>query len=211
MSVDFTEERRWKRVLAREFAYQIVEWHLSTPDDKAAMMVGERGWRSISNYSKDEGGGGSGRAKSVAGDADIDMDETDTAADLDASGAEVLEEMLPRRGKRGRGRPKRAGLDQDEVEADEAVDAQPIDETNVAPDSKPENNPDKAAEAEPEVDRVTADVELQKDVDLDGDADAEGEVDDGADDDGEGSADIVDGVIGLEGEAVWCSKPVRGS
>lgn len=44
MRSDFSEERRWKRVEAVEFVYQIALWHLKRPDEKASLMVGGRGW-----------------------------------------------------------------------------------------------------------------------------------------------------------------------
>jgi chromatin modification-related protein VID21 len=42
--VDFAEERRWKVGIAREFAFQCVEWHLASEEEKASLMVGGRGW-----------------------------------------------------------------------------------------------------------------------------------------------------------------------
>ncbi|WVO13268.1 hypothetical protein L204_100881 [Cryptococcus depauperatus] len=51
MRADFAEERRWKFVEAREFAYQIVEWHLASEEVRASMMVGGRGWGKFNDTS----------------------------------------------------------------------------------------------------------------------------------------------------------------
>lgn len=192
MRLDFAEERRWKRVLAREFAYQIVEWHLSTPADKAAMMVGEQGWGA---HKREE------RLPHAADPDDIDMGEpeapTDNRFDDHETGAEVLEEMLPRRGKRGRGRPKKPVIDDDD-EPEEAVEQVEQVEANAikaeAMVTTPAVKSDEPAEIGAGAIAVDGSGPVAADHDAEGEADAEGEIDDG-----EGSADIVDGVIGLEG------------
>lgn len=200
MRLDYAEERRWKRVLAREFAYQVVEWHLSTPADKAAMMVGERGW----GMHKREP-----TPRPSSKPTDITMDEPDSVAadgnQHQETSAEVLEEMLPRRGKRGRGKPKRSDIDEDD-ETGQAIDrAEEQAEGNVKTEHSSFTSAikvDEPAGPEPR-DPASAIQDAQNqpaDVDAEGEADAEGEIDDG-----EGSADIVDGVIGLEGESAVLS------
>lgn len=75
MRTDFAEERRWKVVEAREFAYQVVEWHLASPEEKKALMVGGRGWGECRNVPIP---GHAGKRKEVtveveAEDEDVEM------------------------------------------------------------------------------------------------------------------------------------------
>jgi chromatin modification-related protein VID21 len=240
MRLDFAEERRWKRVLAREFAYQVVEWHLSSPRDKASLMVGGIGWgarRALAAKPKSKTNG-----KAASENKDKDSAEDDVAMEEEAeeenTGGQVLDEIMPRRATRGR-KPKRradaeedltpepesksatakdADVDMDEEEAEpaaETTDDAPIPEAAVVEDA------DKGISAIPSAE---PDADAEGEVDADGEADAEGEVDAQGEDDGE-SADVVDGVIGLGGKSIpkrqtrtdfrysrcrWCRRRRRG-
>lgn len=197
MRLDFAEERRWKIVLAREFAFQIVEWHLSSPEEKALLMVGERGWASRPRDTENLA-----RRPAHEDQADVDMDGEDgTIGVQEETGAEVLDEMLPRRGTRGRGQARKRALDED----DDTVEAPNADTPDTAKPEKEVSLPEKSAAGNAGSEQRAEQVEGPKESatrpaepDADGEADADGEIDDG-----EGSADIVDGVIGLEGETPW--------
>ena len=219
MRLDFAEERRWKRVLAREFAYQVVEWHLSSPRDKASLMVGGIGWgarrRASPSAPKSKTNGKAApeiKGKDSAED-DVAMDEE---GDQENTGGQVLNEIMPRRATRGR-KPKRradaeedltpepettkdADVEMDEGEAESPVEpaAEPTDEA-LAPQPAAPEDADKPTSPKL-VSKADADAEGEADADADGEADAEGEVDAQGEDDGE-SADVVDGVIGLGGKS----------
>ena len=220
MRLDFAEERRWKRVLAREFAYQVVEWHLSSPRDKASLMVGGIGWgvrrasapepRSMTN------------GKSVPEIQDKESERDDVAMEADAeeenTGGQVLDEIMPRRATRGRKPKRRADAEEDLTpepesksettkDADVAMDGdgdEPAAESTdyaQAPETAVNDDANGGIPAETDAE---PDADAEGEVDADGEADAEGEIDAQGEDDGE-SADVVDGVIGLGGK----STPVR--
>jgi len=206
MRLDFAEERRWKRVLAREYAYQIVEWHLSTPSAKAEMMVGGIGWATRKYAPEPKVKERTpAAAQETAQEGAVHEDEVP-----DTSG-EVLEEMMPRRAKRGRGRPKRYIDDEDdkmddsepkEKPEDPALDTEEVQMADDGPTAAAEGPTGAEPTDKPQTEMDTAvDPKLDSagDLDAEGEADAEGELDAQGEDDGEGSADIVDGVIGLEG------------
>ncbi|ODN97394.1 hypothetical protein L198_03958 [Cryptococcus wingfieldii CBS 7118] len=97
MRTDFSEERRWKVVQAREFAYEVVEWHLASSDERKALMVGGRGWGE-SNKVPIPGHSGKRRLQEVATqeaeDDDVEMlvgQEGDLPGEGEAS--RVLESM----------------------------------------------------------------------------------------------------------------------
>jgi chromatin modification-related protein VID21 len=204
MRLDYAEERRWKRMLAREFAYQVVEWHLSSPEDKAALMVGSRGWSSPQSIDSAES-----TSRPAHGD-DIEMDTTagETEGDkgqMDDTSGEVLKELLPRRGRRGRKANLEAVNDEVAEQEQEEGDESEAKKADTPGPTTPHDDIDIATQdtskQAPEPGQVAAAAEKTQEgeVDADGEMDAEGEIDAlGEDDDGEGSADIVDGVIGLE-------------
>jgi chromatin modification-related protein VID21 len=254
MRLDFTEERRWKRVLALEFAIQVVEWHLSSEMDRAQLMVGSKGWQKdaprpalaplprikIDFQSKKRDSDGF-YVFAEDGDVYMDSEEEDTREtapkrttqkqtrkedpgdqeDVQDSSGEVLDEIMPRRGKRGRARPKRLAEEMDEDHAEEDVPLITESEDPTQPPSASEESEMNSAEIEevemannspskadvPKTDDTSKDEPIKTDTDADaegeedaeGEVDAEGELDAQGEDDG-GSADIVDGVIGLEGE-----------
>jgi len=221
MRLDFAEERRWKRVLAREFAYQVVEWHLSSSRDKASLMVGGIGWgarrRASASAPKSKTNGTSAPEigdKDSAGD-DVAMDDEGAEEN---TGGQVLDEIMPRRATRGRKPKRRVDAEEDLTpepestkDADDKMDtgeaepsvepaAEPTDEA-LAPHSAAPEDADKPISAK-SVSKADADAEgeADADADADGEADAEGEVDAQGEDDGE-SADVVDGVVGLGGKS----------
>jgi hypothetical protein len=204
------------------------------PKAKAAMMVGGIGWATRKyapepNVKEKEAVGSDETAKN-AGERDGAMDQDDVP---DTSG-EVLEEMMPRRAKRGRGRPKRYIDDEDDKPEEEAMvnteskgrpeqpasdieDVQMSEERAATADPVPEASGAEpiSTKHSPNLDKpADAKAESGGEADADGEADAEGEIDAQGEDDGEGSADIVDGVIGLEGTSlcpiVWsCEADVQ--
>jgi chromatin modification-related protein VID21 len=100
MRVDFAEERRWKRLAAREFAYQVVEWHLATIEEKARSMVGGRGWGQSDSVGIPGHSGQARMAEKEPAEADVeDVDMLQPEAEdltLEDSGqvaAQVLEDM----------------------------------------------------------------------------------------------------------------------
>ena len=219
MRLDFAEERRWKRVLAREYAYQVVEWHLSSPRDKASLMVGGIGWgarrhtpvtepapplKSKANENPQDTG-------DLAEEADTAKETAENSLEVEEenTGGQVLDEIMPRRATRGKGKLKRRLDEEKETtpepepkpSATDDIDVQMTGnagETPAAPVAEPGSptEPPPAAAGKSDA-KATTDTE---DVDADGEADAEGEVDAQGEDDGE-SADVVDGVIGLSGES----------
>jgi chromatin modification-related protein VID21 len=162
MRTDFAEERRWKIVEAREFAYQCVEWHLAKPDEKASLMVGGRGWGACNGVPIP------GRtAGPMSAEDDVEMlvqvDGEDSpaaaqATNLDATGAQVLDEIMPEKGQEG-----------------DAV-------------KKEAENDDADAEGEDAEGEVDAEADAEGEADADGEEDAEGEDAEGdaAEDVGEG-------------------------
>jgi chromatin modification-related protein VID21 len=222
MRLDFAEERRWKRVLAREFAYQVVEWHLSSPRDKASLMVGGIGWGARRVLAAKPKPKTNGKAAPVIKDKDSAEDDVamDQEAEEENTGGQVLEEIMPRRPTRGRKPKRRADAEEDvtpepgstkeeDVEMD-IGEAEPSAEpaaksTEEVPALQPAaaEDADKPISAN-SVPKADADADAEGEADADGEADAEGEVDAQGEDDGE-SADVVDGVIGLGGK----STPIR--
>jgi chromatin modification-related protein VID21 len=216
MRLDFAEERRWKRVLAREFAYQVVEWHLSSPRDKASLMVGGTGWgaRRRASASKPKSKT-NGKAASEIKDKESVEDNVamDEEAEEENTGGQVLDEIMPRRATRGRKPKRRADAEEDltpepesnptttkdadvEMDEDEAEPAAKIADDASIPAAAVVEDADKGISAKP---NAEPDADAEGEADADGEADAEGEVDAQGEDDGE-SADVVDGVIGLGGK-----------
>ncbi|KAK6907275.1 hypothetical protein I203_101265 [Kwoniella mangroviensis CBS 8507] len=181
MRVDFNEERKWKLIQAREFAYQVVEWHLSTEEEKAKLMVGNRGWgksndQPIPGHSGNretniqiDGQQGQGQLEvpnTSAEDDDVEMligREEDSPAEEGVAGAEVLE-----------------SIDEMKEVQDEVV--------------KKENE----------------DVEMGEDADADGEEDADGEPDDGGTADADGEEEDAEGEEDVEGEAEDVGEDVVG-
>ena len=162
MRTDFAEERRWKIVEAREFAYQCVEWHLAKPDEKASLMVGGRGWGACNGVPIP---GRTAGAMSAEDDVEmlvqVDGEDSPAAAratNLDATGAQVLDEIMPEKGQEG-----------------DAV-------------KKEAENDDADAEGEDAEGEVDAEADAEGEADADGEEDAEGEDAEGdaAEDIGEG-------------------------
>lgn len=92
LALDFKEELRWKQLLAYEFAHQIVEWHLASPEEKADMMVNERGWGPPSALGPERTV--EEDIEMLVGDAqDLPDVVMDVGAGLDPSGSDVLEDM----------------------------------------------------------------------------------------------------------------------
>jgi chromatin modification-related protein VID21 len=222
MRLDFAEERRWKRVLAREFAYQVVEWHLSSPRDKASLMVGGIGWgarRALAAKPKPKTNG-----KAASEIKDKESVEDDVAMEEEAeeenTGGQVLDEIMPRRATRGRKPKRRTDAEEDltpepelnpastkdadvEMDEDEAEPTAKIADDAQVPEAAVVENTEKPISAK-SVPQPDPDADAEGEVDAEGEADAEGEVDAQGEDDGE-SADVVDGVIGLGGK----STPIR--
>jgi chromatin modification-related protein VID21 len=210
MRLDFAEERRWKRMVAREFAYQVVEWHLSSPKAKAELMITRNGWTHVEGpvtprpAATTEGKEGHKRSRNGSRKDTADNEEKDDGMTEDTSG-EVLEELLPRRAKRGRGRPKRLAVDEDEEE--ETVEVEAEQESSAAltaargsAEPTDEMEVDDAKEVANRA-RAVSVPDGEVEADAEGEVDADGEADALGEEDGEGSADIVDGVIGLEGRS----------
>lgn len=160
------------------------------------MMVGERGWISTAGRVKRPAASSSRSNARAVGDTDGTGMEIDSAMELQESGAEVLEEMLPRRGRRGRGKPK-AAVNDDEELGDEDVDGQT--DLQVVKSEIDDRAKDSTTNVNVDQARDVSD-DSKGGANAEEDADAEGEVDDG-----EGSADIVDGVIGLEGKSYFAN------
>lgn len=197
MRTDFAEERRWKVVMAREFAYQAVEWHLSNTESKASRMVGGRGWGKCNDVpipghpgirmDMDElplRGSAEDVVEMLVGQADPEdgfTAEQDGAVGMDATGAEVLEDILPKSpgenaDTAGPLEPiaRRKGVDEDITMRGDAL----------AGDGMPQSDDMGELDAAPELDAV-------------GELDAIG----AGDLDAEGEADVSEvGVVGLEGE-----------
>lgn len=161
------------------------------------------------------------KAFKTDGSAAMDIaeeNENGNEPDEENISGQVLDEIMPRRATRAKGkgkrrldadedkettpepRSKRSGTENGDVEmAEEGADSssKPTDEpTADKPNLLMEVAPDAAAA---KVDPAT-NVDATGEVDAEGEADAEGEVDAQGEDDGE-SADVVDGVIGLSGES----------
>ncbi|KAK4687612.1 chromatin modification-related protein VID21, partial [Tremellales sp. Uapishka_1] len=182
MRVDFAEERRWKRVEAREFAYQVVEWHLSNPEGKRRLMVGHRGWGE-STHLPIPGHSGRMVEDDIPEAEDVEMligeEATEELEDdaMDATGADVLETMVT-----------------DETVEDIEVKEEAVEDT-IPVIAEGENDADGEADADAEGE---ADVDAEGEADANGEADAEGE----AEPDAEGEVEVVvaegDGAVGLE-------------
>ena len=223
MRLDFAEERRWKRVLAREFAYQVVEWHLASPRDKASLMVGGIGWgarrrASASNPKSKTNGKPAPEIKDKEpAEDDVAMEEE---TEEENTGGQVLDEIMPRRASRGRKSKRRTDAEEDLTPAPESTKGEDVEMDNgeAEPSAEPAaesteevpalqpaaaEDADKPISAN-SVPKADADADAEGEADADGEADAEGEVDAQGEDDGE-SADVVDGVIGLGGK----STPIR--
>ena len=160
MRADYAEERRWKRVLAREFAYQAVEWHLSSPEEKLKLMVGGRGWgesrdlpipghfgeRCMGSFALAAGSPEEDEGMPVFQSQRQRSNATEQSGeDMNETGAEVLEDIFPRHdeeGRSGEGAMKSPSLLAEENDADH-------------------------------------DEEMPEDIDADGEEDAEGEPDAG--------------------------------
>jgi len=239
MRLDFAEERRWKRVLAREFAYQVVEWHLSSPHDKASLMVGGIGWGARPASATEPKPMTNG--KSVPEIQDKESEQDDVAMEADAeeenTGGQVLDEIMPRRATRGRKPKRRADAEEDLTpepesksettkDADVAMDG--VGDEHAAESTDDAQAPEAAVNEDasgiPAKPDAEPDADAEGEVDADGEADAEGEIDAQGEDDGE-SADVVDGVIGLGGKSTpmhlastdfryprsrWCRRRRRG-
>jgi len=197
MRADFTEERRWRVVEACEFAHQIVEWHLSSSEEQADLMVGGRGWGS-SNDIPIPGNSGAKEAQSMhpfpgSPEDDGEMlvgraeaEEVDASAPeagaMDATGAEVLDDILQKHGEEAeevKGQVEQVvEARQKQADGDDAmgedVDAEGEEDAEGEPDS------------EGPVSRVL--------VEVDGEPDAQGE------------EEMGEGVVGLDGGS--CSVTV---
>ncbi len=198
MRTDYAEERRWKIIEAREFAYHVVEWHLSRPRERAQLMVGGRGWGEC-NEVPVPGHYGRMREKDVPAESaedDVEMlvgqadaEEAEGTAErgfgMDATGAEVLKNILANLADEGldaaRGAGKANAVKEEQAEDDDAMGEEV--------DAEGEED----AQGEPENAAVPADVDAEGEAD--GEMDAEGEMD--VDDQPAGSGQ---GVIGLEGK-----------
>jgi chromatin modification-related protein VID21 len=235
MHVDFTEERRWKRVAAREFAYQVVEWHLASLSDRARRMVGGRGW----GESNDVPIPGRRDRIDEDGDMDAEMDggaeagaeaEGDAEAAAEADAEDAVEAMG------GSAEDDVEMLVQPEAEDDEAggeagkvletmfdKDTQEEEqEQEEGKDKEKENGEEDATGGDADEALVSAEVKKEEDEpmgedadaegeeDAEGDADAEGEEDADGEVDAEGEEEVpADGVVGLEGGSK--SIAARGS
>ncbi|BEI82084.1 hypothetical protein CcaverHIS002_0212440 [Cutaneotrichosporon cavernicola] len=179
MQVDFSEERRWKRVVAREFAYQAVEWHLSSPGEKAELMVGGRGWGAC----KDIAVPGRTEADKIAED---DVEELLVGADPEES--ELAE----------------AEAEASAHERGDTTGTEVLNEILERPEDKPPEGVkmevDEDAVGEADAEGEDADGEDADGEDADGEADADGEEDD-ADDGAEGQAVGLEEIADAEKEA----------
>lgn len=97
MRTDFAEERRWKFVQAREFAYQCVEWHLASAEEKASLMVGGRAWGARVEAPR----GDTAQPVEQSAEDDVEMliqpEDDDTTASVDPAqptGTQVLDEIM---------------------------------------------------------------------------------------------------------------------
>ena len=172
MRTDFAEERRWKFVEAREFAYQCVEWHLASEEEKAEMMVGNRGWGSRKDARISD------RMASDRATADtMDIDPSATTAEDDV-------EMLIQ-----------PDADDLESEAPAAADHAQATGAEVLEEIMPDSTEPKE---EPGVDTDAAETTIaDAERDADGEADAEGEVD--AEGEADADGEVEEDVIGLDG------------
>lgn len=153
MRTDFAEERRWKVVEAREIAYQVVEWHLASPEEKKTLMVGGRGWGECRNVPIP---GNTGKRKEVtveveAEDEDVEM-LVGQEGELDGEGEanRVLESIDEMRGneKERESRPEEPReTDNINQNTGEEVDA----EGETDADGEPDNG-EMDAEGEPDAD-----------------------------------------------------------
>ena len=200
MRTDFAEERRWKVVLSRELAYQVVQWYLSRADEKAEGMVGGRGW-------------GQSKDVPIPGHSGVRL-KRDMPHRLGSPEHDV--EMIA-----GQPETEEHDLTAERGDGEDAMGAQVLEDI-LSTIADPGKNP--AAEAELNVaglkgKHADEDDDMGEDVDAEGEEDAEGEPDAGGEvnavdesdsKDGPNAADDVDaggeadaeaeGVVGLEGE-----------